>query len=58
MSINKIKTGVANYYGEILFIKDGDRYFIELENWNQYNRKEITKKLYDAAKEINWGEAK
>ena len=47
---NKIKTGIYNYYGEVVFHKKGDKYYILLEDWDGINKKEISKRFYKEAK--------
>ena len=52
----EIYTGLSNYYGTVIFVKENGKYYIELDNWDQTRRKEITEELYVAAKEIQWRE--
>ena len=50
MSKVEINTGVSNYYGSVVFVMDDDgKYYLELENWSGWDRKEIPKDFFEAA---------
>ena len=50
MRVEKIKSGLGNYYGEVIFFKNGDKYYIILDDWNRLKKKEISKRFYEEAK--------
>ena len=46
-----VNTGVSNYYGCVDFVKKDDgKYYLELENYSGYDRIEISKEFFEAAK--------
>lgn len=52
MSKVEIDTGVSNYYGSVVFVMNEDgKYYLELENYSGWDRKEISKEFFDAAME-------
>lgn len=46
-----VNTGVSSYYGCVDFVKKDDgKYYLELENYSGYDRIEISKEFFEAAK--------
>ncbi len=55
MAKEVIKSGLTNAYGEVEFIRDGDRYYMRLENHSDSSATDISQELFNEAKKQNWG---
>lgn len=46
--MERISLVICNYYGEVEAYEEDGKYYIELDNWSEPDRKEISKEFYNA----------
>lgn len=51
-----IRTSLANAYGRVCFVKEGDSYYITLNNYGGGSKVRISKEMFEEAKKIDWSE--
>lgn len=46
--MKRISLEITNYYGTVEAYEENGKFYIELDNWSEPDRKEISKEFYEA----------